>query len=234
MIAVRERLLARDVEIARGRLDPSMVLNLTGYPGGGSILQDRSLYRNNGTLNAPVWTRLPSGLWVLDFDGLDDNVATGNDATDLSAGCTFRTWLQVHANPTEGLVFRPVLAKGSGVRGLVWHISGYAGSPGLAMVANTQGDTPTYWATYQLPIDTTWRHIVGTWDGTRDRLYVNGVLVATSGQDDTWTTATAPFLMRASDRPLDSWQALSVICSGAWTLAQVGNDYQKDKPFFVV
>ena len=90
MIAARERLLARDVEVARGRLDPSMVLNLTGYPGGGSILQDRSLYRNNGTISGATWVRTPGGLWCLSFDGTDDSVDCGDNP---SHNCDTRLYL---------------------------------------------------------------------------------------------------------------------------------------------
>ena len=109
MIAVRERLLARDVEVARGRLDPSLVLNLTGYPGGGSIGQDRSLYRNNGTITGATWTRLPSGLWVLSFDGDDDIRVGGLADFNISTGdCSLGAWVKT---TDTGATFKIIMGK---------------------------------------------------------------------------------------------------------------------------
>lgn len=50
------------------------VLSLTGLPGGGSKIYDRSIYGNHGTITGATWKRLPSGLVYLDFDGTDDKV----------------------------------------------------------------------------------------------------------------------------------------------------------------
>lgn len=35
---------------------------------------DKSGYNNHGTIAGAIWIRLPSGLWVLYFDGTDDNI----------------------------------------------------------------------------------------------------------------------------------------------------------------
>lgn len=51
------------------------VLDLPGLEGAGTVLHDRSKYRNNGTFGAgataPTWTQLASGNWTLGFDGND-------------------------------------------------------------------------------------------------------------------------------------------------------------------
>lgn len=53
------------------------VLSLTGLPGGSNKVHDRSPYGNSGTIVGATWVRLPSGLWYLDFDGVDDKVDCG-------------------------------------------------------------------------------------------------------------------------------------------------------------
>ncbi len=53
------------------------VLHLTGYPPGGATITDFSGQGNHGTITGATWVRLPSGLWVLSFDG-DDYVGCGN------------------------------------------------------------------------------------------------------------------------------------------------------------
>lgn len=50
------------------------VLYLTGLPGHGDTIYDRSPYGYHGTITGAVWTRLLTNSWVLDFDGSDDVV----------------------------------------------------------------------------------------------------------------------------------------------------------------
>ncbi len=76
--------------------DTGAVLLLTGLPGGSDKIYDRSPYGNAGTITGATWTRLPSGVWALDFDGVDDYVDCGNNLSlDLSAGGagTFLAWI---------------------------------------------------------------------------------------------------------------------------------------------
>src|SRR3990167_5721859 len=35
---------------------------------------DRSRYQNHGTITGAVWKQLPSGVWVLSLDGIDDTI----------------------------------------------------------------------------------------------------------------------------------------------------------------
>ncbi len=67
----------------------STVLYLPGLPGQGATIWDRSKEGNDGTIDGAVWKRLPSGLWYLDYDGLDDFTTISNDATLNFAGLDF-------------------------------------------------------------------------------------------------------------------------------------------------
>jgi len=49
-----------------------LVLYLPFMEGTGSSVHDLSKYHNNGTITGATWTQLPSGIWVLSFDGVDD------------------------------------------------------------------------------------------------------------------------------------------------------------------
>ena len=69
------------------RVPPDSVLYLPGLEGGGAVTKDYSGYANDGTIIGATWVRLPSGLWTLNFDGLDDNVNCGNASSfDFSTG----------------------------------------------------------------------------------------------------------------------------------------------------
>lgn len=54
------------------------VLWLPMQEGSGSIVNDRSGHGNTGTIDGAAWQRLPSGLWYLDFDGVNNKVTVPN------------------------------------------------------------------------------------------------------------------------------------------------------------
>ena len=74
---------------------PDCVLCLSGLPGGGNAIHDRSSRGNHGAITGAAWEKLPGGLWCLDFDGVDDCV-TVNDGGSLDFGedsFSIRLWL---------------------------------------------------------------------------------------------------------------------------------------------
>jgi hypothetical protein len=78
-------------------------LYLPGYPAQGSVIQDFSGEGNNGTITGAVWKRLPSGLWYLDFDGLDDWVAFGSssDLNPSTGEMAFKVWFNTSATGSQ-------------------------------------------------------------------------------------------------------------------------------------
>ena len=54
--------------------------------------EDISRYRNNGTLVGATWVRLPSGLWVLSFDGNDYISVADADNLDFTGNYTIILW----------------------------------------------------------------------------------------------------------------------------------------------
>lgn len=72
------------------------VLYLSGLPGGGNKIYDRSSYGNHGSITGATWTKLPSGIWCLSFDGTDDCVDCGNSASlDLTNMIVFEAWVNL-------------------------------------------------------------------------------------------------------------------------------------------
>lgn len=66
-------------------LDSEVSVDIEPSP---TTLYDRSRFKNDGTFFAagkPDWVRLPSGLWVMDFNGIDAEV-TIPDSPELSFG----------------------------------------------------------------------------------------------------------------------------------------------------
>jgi len=77
-----------------------LVLYLPFMEGTGSSVHDLSKYHNNGTITGATWTQLPSGIWVLSFDGVDDYVEVPNHNA-LKLARAFVAWVNIPTLLTE-------------------------------------------------------------------------------------------------------------------------------------
>ena len=206
------------------------VLYMPGLPGQGTKIWDRS-GGNHGTISGAVWKRLPSGLWYLDFDNVDDYVYTGASATDISARNTFEVWATIEANPSAGSTYRNILMKdGTYYRGLSWNIN----TKQICFVADSGGVVDKSGVFAYTPA-TTWIYIVGVWSGTRCSLYVNGVLKNTATVDDTWTdSGNSPYYFHQSGRALLGKGTLACVRNVALDAITILNRYNQLLQFFGV
>lgn len=69
---------------------------ISGYAG--SIIRDVSGYGNNGTIAGATWVRLPSGLWVNSFDGVDDSIRLPGLTSFFTTEATLIMWMKVATN----------------------------------------------------------------------------------------------------------------------------------------
>ncbi len=76
------------------------VLWYPGLPGAGSLIYDRSLYGNHGTITGATWTRNSKGLWGLNFDG-DDYVNIDGVIGDLAATGYMSCWMKTNDNTVD-------------------------------------------------------------------------------------------------------------------------------------
>lgn len=78
------------------------VLSLTGLPGGGSYIYDRSLYGNVGSIIGAtlVWQ---NGLWCLSLDGNDDYVTVPHQSSlNITTAVTIELWFKVSRKDVLG------------------------------------------------------------------------------------------------------------------------------------
>lgn len=74
----------------------STVLSLGGRPNDGSNILDNSPYGNHGAITGATWIRLPSGLWGLSHDGINDVVICGNHSSlNITNNLTVLIWAKV-------------------------------------------------------------------------------------------------------------------------------------------
>ena len=189
--------------IIHNRIDPNLVLYLPFEEGTGTKTKDLSGWGNHGTLHGPTW-------WVdgkigkaLNFDGVDDYVECGNNS--LGGSISVEVWVKPQDISIGWAAFVNKQVVGS-TKKVFWigqhETDGYVRfGVYLDGINETSLDTDSAVIT-----NGEWYHIVGTYDGHYQKIYVNGSLKKTSndlnslipsGNDPYWigksTTTTAFF-----------------------------------------
>ena len=150
------------------------VLYLPGPSGGGSKIYDRSPYGNAGTITGAIWVRLPSGLWCLDFDGIDDNVSCSSkpEFYNLSQ-VTLMAWVKSTGSTGAN----------QGVFGLydigtARYVMFFLNGDGTLYTEIETSSGVTYFSgdTTGLCADSKWHFIASSYNGASVYLYLDGIL----------------------------------------------------------
>jgi len=145
------------------------VLDLPGFEGAGSVLHDISKNHNNGAIDGASWVQLPSGLWVLDYDGTDNKVTIAAAASIYPAVGSILFWAKWDSTAVNQSVI------GSNGTATDRWFFGPMGSDNLIYFgikkANVWGTTNSWLFT-----DTTSYHqFILSFDGTNLKFYVDTV-----------------------------------------------------------
>ena len=148
-------------------------------------MTDASGRGGTGTINGA--TRTPSGRHgsALSFDGVNDLVTVPDSAAlDLTNRATLEAWVY----PTVlGGNYRTILIKERPGH-LVYALYGNNDANRPSGHLFTSGDLFTN-GTSALPVNT-WTHVAMTWDGTTQRLFINGTQVGTRAVGGTLQNST--------------------------------------------
>ena len=164
-----------------------------------SDLPDVSRYKTDGTfVNNTAWTQLPSGLWIMEFDGTADYVeATAIQCDFVSGDFTLAAWVALAAVGQDGCIF----SRGEfNVGGYYFHVNS---SNGITLLTNQAAAAQNVSSTGTLLALNIYSHCVVARTSTVARIYIDGVDV-TSGAG---TVAN----------PVASARTLRIGCS--WTTA---------------
>ncbi len=167
---------------------------LTAYDGSGN--------GHHGTLiNGPAWT----GTGQLSFDGVDDYVQVPESAAlDFSTGLTVSAWvyLQAYGNDWPKVVIKPHTSYADPWEMYTLDLSHYGQCPRFLLSNGVPGGEGAIAAdpAYTLQLQQ-WYHLVGIYDGTAVKLYVNGLEVAST---------PATFSIGQNDMPLSISSRLGV------------------------
>jgi prepilin-type N-terminal cleavage/methylation domain-containing protein len=155
-------------------LQNSLAIDIVGeWTFNDGTAKDTSGYGNNGIVNGATLTtdRKGEANKAYSFDGVDDYVDAGNDASLASSLFSIEFWLK--KNNTVGL--QTPLGKRSGTTG-GWYFDNPTGSP-IIRFAMGNGAIMLDVVTTSTAWPLVWGHIVTTWDGTTARIYLNGVQI---------------------------------------------------------
>jgi hypothetical protein len=172
------------------------VLSLSFDEASGTTAIDSSTSARNGTITGAV--RVPGKVGsALLFNGTSDWVTVIDGAAgtplDLTSGMTISAWV----NPSALSGWNTVLMKERGADALSYALYANDGAPqpgGVAAPAGyvrASGVDQAIQGASALPLNT-WTHLATTYDGTTQRIYVNGVQVASRAQSGGITVGDGP------------------------------------------
>jgi hypothetical protein len=150
--------------------------NTKSYVSGSTTWFDKSGYANNGTLvNGVGYTSSFNGSLV--FDGVDDNVQLGNASNIITnpSAITVESWVKTNV---VGFYKKIIITSPSGSQGVRGFYLSLGPSPDrlyFGVKTNLGEVSPSYGSNIST---TQYSHIVGTYDSSLVKLYLNGDLVA--------------------------------------------------------
>ncbi len=190
-------------------------------------LYDLSRYRNNGTMvgaGQPNAVRLPSGLWVWDFDGIDDFISIPySDSLNLTENLILETWVYIKADENGGLI-----QKNYATGYMLWMenlASGFRLFVNNAVQASSLGAIAL----------NTWYHLVGVVDGVANQLYQNGVPQTSMAAATPTGNANVVLIGEDNANRHPNWMGgFFGIYNYCLTPGQIRNNYETNKHWFGV
>ena len=143
-----------------------------------TVLEDESRFGNDGAFlgdGEPDWVQLPSGLWVIDFDNVDDTIKIPHhDSFDVTGDFTSEAWVKLNTVNVDRSIMDRWKAPSSADKNFKLNV--FNTNPRL-LVRNAANDAETVFTGATVLATYTWYYIVGVndIDGLM-LLYVNGVV----------------------------------------------------------
>ena len=178
--------------------------NTSSYPGSGTTWTDLSGNNNHGTLiNGPTYSSTNGGSIVL--DGSNDYIDFGNSASLSAIGgttnITVSGWAYYTAYGGGGQSYSVITVKGAP---WTWLLENYLDTFRFRIVAGGADVSVGDVSTHQLNV---WYNVVGTYDGSNMRLYINGVLKNTVPQ-------TGALATNSETAKIGTWQGTDYNLTG--------------------
>jgi len=148
-------------------------------------ISDTSGSGNSGSYNGSLFSQTGRLKTALGFDGSDDQVSVDNSSSlNPTSALSLEAWVKWNINPGDGDNWANIINKNNDNQYQLQHSQYNTAFEFAIRTANGR----RYISSNTQPQQGAWYHLVATYDGSRIRLYVNGVLesdVGHSGAIDT-------------------------------------------------
>jgi len=232
--------LSMPIEVNRQFYPPpaNSVLYLTGYPPLGATITDHSGQGNHGTITGATWTRLPGGLWGLDFNGTSNYVDIANPTSfQFTTSFSVSLWVKMDTMVTAAKPVNVFIADWNG-----WFL-GVEGATAVYAFEGRESVGSTRIFKVLTPTITlgVWYHIAAVYDsvGNTARIYYNAdfASVAASGTI-TYTGVTKATIASRQDPSglefFDGQIDLPRILNVALSATQIANGFNQERHLFGV
>ena len=204
-----------------------MVLHLKETPAGADSIKDSTINANHFT---PTGTIQATGQIsnALDFDGIDDEGDANSSDVDGTTNATFSLWFKTAVQQSNQYLISLPEGIGPDVVGCVLQFKDADELKFVTVTGSGRVDVDHVFA-YD---DDVFHHMVGTYDGTTMRLYIDGVQVNTGGQTGTLSTALDKLSLGAfsvdgfgghGDAIIDEVRRSDIVRSADWILTEYNN-----------
>lgn len=205
------------------------VLCLSALPGSGNKTYDRSPYGNAGTITGATWVRLPSGLWCLSFDGIDDFVNCGHHSSLVNlSDFTLMSWFKT----SDLTVNQGILCREAAGSWQAYNIS-FEPSKGFVFCGTTNCSA---WDILVYVTNTVaanqWYHVAATRNNTEAKLFVNMVLIGTQSNPGLPQTGTTDdvYVGRRETQYMKGNLSLASIYNRSLSWLEIQHHYAQEKP----
>jgi hypothetical protein len=208
------------------------VLSVANQRGGAmpetTTLYDSSRFKNNGTMTAVTWTQLPSGLWVMNFNGTTSQVScTGTISLQPSIAITISTWVYVSTlkDATEHIV----CWRNGGSYAIFKQAAGYF----IFFTLYCEGGNELTLTSTAISIG--WQHLVATYNGISKNVYKNGISIQNVGAilgSITYSPGSFYLGNKLAASPFEGSQVLTKVFNRALSAAEIRGIYNAEAPLF--
>jgi len=192
----------------------------TSYGGSGTTWTDLSGNSNNGTISSGIVYDIDNGGYF-DLERSSSHNITVSDSSslDITTNITLEAWINEESVANYGRLFWK-----SGAYALYRGTNGWTFLLGSTSLVHNSG----------IPSTGTWYHIAATYDGSNQKLYINGVLVDTESMTGSIPTNNNSLFIGGdtTDRYFDGKIGAAKIYSKALTASELLADYNATKSTF--
>ena len=148
---------------------PGLRLDIPFFEGSGTKVLDVSGKGNHGTITDALWTRDENGV-AMSFNGTSVYIDCGNDASlNPTDAITIEAWVK----PLSKASYHYIIQKREATKGFYLMYEESADQK-VYFIVKIGGASKTSITNDVLPLNV-WTHLVGTYDGSRVRIYENGI-----------------------------------------------------------